>query len=135
MPYRRDIDDFIQHSFPEIRLEKRRTLSESLQKASLVIAGESSGVLEALAYGVRVVLPLRPDSPLVTPLSENKDLFDSPATPEELKKILSPVHSMRDLSLGSGQEFIRLVWNLDKSLARWKSLLNSIPVRAVRSPL
>jgi hypothetical protein len=41
-----------------------------------------------MAFGL--FSPLRPDSPLVTPLSENKDLFDSPATPEELKKILSP---------------------------------------------
>jgi len=104
---------------------KHEPISELLKAAGIVFTGGSSVVLEALASGCRVILPVFADCIFVNPLDEFDRFYVKVNNPDDLRR------AVRDFMEGSGHKndkrdidkFISSYWCLDRSLQRWEGVL------------
>jgi surface carbohydrate biosynthesis protein (TIGR04326 family) len=105
---------------------KEDPVHDLLAVATIVMGGESSVNLEALAYGCQVVAPVLNNAMFMSPLGGSEEFYHRVCDPEELRRAVKDILAGRS-SRKSLQEARRLVeehWNLDESLARWRELLS-----------
>lgn len=96
-----------------------------LPEANAVLSLSSTVIMEALAFGCEIILPVFPDSILMNPLSDFEDFYHRVTSSIELKNTVLRIASGNQLkTLEKKREFITAYWDLNPTLAKWKALLN-----------
>lgn len=103
-------------------------LETLLSNASVVIGGETSVVIEALAHGCRVVAPVLNESLFLSPLDGQEHLYKKVYGPRELREaVLSGLATpMNGDEWNAARLFIEDSWDLDETLPGWRALLEEM---------
>jgi surface carbohydrate biosynthesis protein (TIGR04326 family) len=100
-------------------------ISKSLKEAFAVVALSSTVVIEALALGCEVIVPVFPDSISLHPLVGFEKYYHKVTNKEEIRNIVEKIldgYSLCDIQ--EYRSFVKKYWDIDKNIPRWSKLLN-----------
>lgn len=125
MPFERLFEelgiDFIQAGYKI----SHKDISELLEEAQIVLVPSSTVVVEAMAYGCEVIIPVFPDSFLINPLVGFEEFYHRITCPEDLAEVIKKIRAGHKLhSLTEYRKFVRQYWDVDPSLPKWLELLS-----------
>jgi len=99
-------------------------ISELLCRAKILIVGDSSVALEALAVGCRVIIPVLSSWMFMSPLKGQEEFYDKIYNVEQLKnKVIELASKSEPPEEEKKKALIKLYWHLDPSLPRWEKLM------------
>lgn len=106
----------------EIRFDPIQLL---FKKSSVVVVGESSLAIEALAYGCTVVSPALNDVAFMSPLDGHEAFYEKIYSPMDLQKIVARVLKTPkpEEQREAAHAFAVSYWDLNPALPRWGKIL------------
>lgn len=99
-------------------------ISRHLAQARSVLVPSSTVAIEALAFGCEVIVPVFPDTMLISPLVGFDQYYHKVSNSDELIMLVDKI--MGGYSLKSIEEyrrFVRRYWDTDPTLQKWSKLL------------
>jgi len=104
---------------------KHNDISNSLKEAFAVITLSSTVMIEALAFGCEVVVPIFPDFISLHPLVGFEKYYHKVDSPEGIKEIVQKIFNGFSLcSIREYRSFVRRYWDIDADIPRWSKLLD-----------
>jgi surface carbohydrate biosynthesis protein (TIGR04326 family) len=96
-----------------------------LTQVSMILVGDSSVALEALAYDCHVVLPFLSEAMFISPLLGHETFYSQISSPAELSAVVREKISTRldEDERSRRRSLVRKFWELDESIPRWNALL------------
>lgn len=103
-------------------------LEDLLAESTVVIGGETSAVVEALAFGCRVVAPVLNRSVFLSPLDGHETVYKKVYGPVEFgTTVLAELQRPRDGAEElAWRRFVDQTWDLNAEMPRWKRLLEEL---------
>ena len=101
------------------------SLADALAEADLVLVGNSTAGIEALAFGCEVLVLTLAASPSLTPLAGHEEFYRPVYAPEDLRTAVEEFRtSGPHRTFEEKRAFVRAYWSIDPSLSRWRTLLD-----------
>lgn len=101
-------------------------ISASLKKAFAVISLSSTVMIEALAFGCEVIVPVYPDILSLNPLVGFEKYYHKITDKEELARTVEKIANGYSLcDIREYRDFVRKYWDIDRGIPGWMKLLNA----------
>jgi len=100
-------------------------ISSFLKESFAVVSLSSTVVIEALAFGCEVIVPIFPDMISIHPLVGFEKYYHKVCGAREMEAVIDKI--LNGYSLCNIQEYRKFVnkyWDIDKNIPRWSKLLN-----------
>ena len=115
-------------SWPANKWEVRfDDVGDLLRQSSIVVSGESSVTINALAYGCEVIAPVLNDVAFMSPLGGHESYYEKIYNPEDLRETVTRLlkRTDRENRCGRARSFVASYWDTDPSLPQWEKILQT----------
>lgn len=113
----------------EVRLDP---INELLREAWIVVGGESSVSINALAHGCKVIAPVLNDVAFMSPLDGFERYYEKVFNPDDLRKTVEQLLKKTEpfIREEAARSLVASFWDLDPALPCWETLLSKGMVHA-----
>ncbi|NQT49998.1 hypothetical protein HQ571_04850 [Candidatus Kuenenbacteria bacterium] len=103
---------------------KTNPIDTLLPQTTVLLVGDSSVAIEALAFGCKVIIPVSCNCMFLSPLKGFENLYYKIYNTNDLTDIAQSLNqNVSHSNIEKAHEFIKQYWCLDENFARWEKLI------------